>query len=655
MKRRGVLFWGSLLSGVFLPCLIVLIYVPGLSGGFLFDDSVNILENSLLSMPSLSWEHVRAAAWSGHAGPLGRPVSVLSFALNNYFLGSAPYGFKLVNLALHVLNTLLVGALAHVVLRVLLSNPAALSRKEGEVSGQGACVWGALLAAALWGLNPLNLTSVLYVVQRMTSLSALFGWAALLLYGSWRISMTRCTWRQNACVALVLPALLILSVLSKESGALFVPLLIFMELTLFKGEKNGQALLLGPFPLRRLCQAAILAGIALALWKLPSLLRPENFYHRNFTGLERIMTEARVLFYYLRLFFFPSLSELALYHDDFVVSKGILEPVSTMLSLGGLLLLTGIAWWKRKTCPAFCFAWGWFLIAHMLESTVISLELVHEHRNYVATFGFVVLIPALLTRMKGHFLRPARLLVLGFLLLSAFVTWQRAQIWGDPLEHAMFEAKSHPDSERANYQLGQIYLNIFAKTQNPKYRDWALEQMEKAMQSYQPGNAPLFGMLTQLSSSGSDAVAQERLVQLKKNLREGRPQISDYSFLASLADCRMSDVCQIPELEIVFLFAAAIENPKVNNRSRALMYSKLATYYLERFKDLEKAEECLRMAVSLDEDANYHLLLVELYLGTGRKEEARAHLDAAIRLDAHRRWHQRIARFQKTLETQETK
>ncbi|MDR1848793.1 MAG: hypothetical protein LBQ75_02015, partial [Zoogloeaceae bacterium] len=177
----------SKLSGLLLAlCLcIVVLYAPGLGGDFVFDDTGNIINNSALAITSLDFASLNAAAWSGDAGPLGRPLSVLSFALNYYFAGLDSFYFKLTNLILHLINTLLVFFLARIIFSGFLkqrTTPECLT-KNPDFPTQGA-----LMAAALWGMNPLNLTSVLYVVQRMVSLSTLFGLAALLLYGLWRTS-----------------------------------------------------------------------------------------------------------------------------------------------------------------------------------------------------------------------------------------------------------------------------------------------------------------------------------------------------------------------------------------------------------------------------------------------------------------------------------
>ena len=150
----------------------VAIYWPGLSGGFFFDDSVNILEQAGVQLKSISTESLLRVWESGIAGPLGRPVSMLSFAANYYFSEFDPFWFKLTNLLIHYVNGVLVYFLALLMLRAAVPSGNALIGVRLV----------ALVVAALWAFNPIQLTSVLYVVQRMTSLSSMFVLMALILH-----------------------------------------------------------------------------------------------------------------------------------------------------------------------------------------------------------------------------------------------------------------------------------------------------------------------------------------------------------------------------------------------------------------------------------------------------------------------------------------
>src|SRR5690606_10094951 len=112
------------------------------------------------------------AAFANDEGIWGRPLASLTFALNHYFAGGFETSFfKATNVAIHFINAWLVYGLA----AVLLATPALATARHHRH-------FIAALAALLWAAHPLQLTGVLYVVQRMTSLAALFTLAGLLIY-----------------------------------------------------------------------------------------------------------------------------------------------------------------------------------------------------------------------------------------------------------------------------------------------------------------------------------------------------------------------------------------------------------------------------------------------------------------------------------------
>ena len=161
---------------VLLPAFILVIYFPGLGGGYVFDDFSNILQQPAVAMHEFSWDSIRNAALSMNY----RPIALASFGLNHLAAGFDPYYFKAVNLVIHIINTLLLFTVIRLLLSYLLGEEIA----EGKKS--------TLMAAAIslaWALHPVNLTNVLYIVQRMNSLSALFVLAGMLSYIKGRTSL----------------------------------------------------------------------------------------------------------------------------------------------------------------------------------------------------------------------------------------------------------------------------------------------------------------------------------------------------------------------------------------------------------------------------------------------------------------------------------
>ena len=152
-----------------------LVYLPGLPGAFVFDDIGNILTNPGMKQPITSLAELLRAMLSAPVGGLLRPISTLSFMLDAHLFGLQPEPFKITNIGIHLTVGILLWFLARELLRAYRSS-------TGESWDDSTIAWLSLAASALWLVHPLNLTSVLYVVQRDSSLAALFTVAALLSY-----------------------------------------------------------------------------------------------------------------------------------------------------------------------------------------------------------------------------------------------------------------------------------------------------------------------------------------------------------------------------------------------------------------------------------------------------------------------------------------
>ncbi|MFT7286350.1 MAG: hypothetical protein ACI87W_000455, partial [Halieaceae bacterium] len=221
----------GMLGLVLLAGATCLLYWPGLQGPFLFDDAPNIVDNLALETYRNSFLDWWSAALSSHAGVLRRPIPMLSFALQFELLGAhSAFALKLVNLLIHCVC----GGLVYLLATLLLGGMGArVSPRERK--------WLPLLAAALWTLNPLLVSTVLYPVQRMAQFSALFMLAGLCCYAYYR-SRWAC---RGASVdeMLALPLWLgiftLLAAFSKENGVLLPGLVAVLEVTLFRGRWAG--------------------------------------------------------------------------------------------------------------------------------------------------------------------------------------------------------------------------------------------------------------------------------------------------------------------------------------------------------------------------------------------------------------------------------
>ncbi|MCR4346786.1 MAG: tetratricopeptide repeat protein [Sulfuricaulis sp.] len=419
----------------------------------MLDDGENIFLNDAIALKDLSPANLHNALRANDSGPLGRPLASLSFALNHYFSGGFEntLPFKLTNLLIHIVNTVLVYFLA----LKLLQSPAL----RGTPSG-GYALPVAALTSALWALHPVQLTNVLYVVQRMNSLSALGVLIGLLIFMQGRRLVDENQRRGITVMTIGIILGLFLGLISKENAALLPLFALSIEYAFYRRDNlNNQ--------MRRRLYAFYLfmVLIPVAIFTIYLIGHPEfitgSYALRHFTPYERLLTETRVLWFYLGLLIFPTPARLGLFHDDIALSTSLFAPPTTLLAAAGLGALVLFALIKTRRGPVISFAILWFLAGHALESSVFGLELAYEHRNYLPSLGFFFLVSSaflsLFQQLKSA--TAIRLLLpLGLVLVLALTTWNRAATWSDIYTIAETNARYHPKSPRANDFASKVNL-----------------------------------------------------------------------------------------------------------------------------------------------------------------------------------------------------
>lgn len=574
--------------------VVLLLYWPGLYGGFFFDDIVNFIEPAEIQLKAISSDALLGAWQSGRAGPLGRPISMVSFALNHYFSGFVPFYFKLTNVVIHLVNGLLVYSLVHLIARAM--------GQELKTSGIGRVL--ALMLAIAWAVHPIQLTSVLYVVQRMTSLSSMFVLIALVLH-VWARQLRpfdkRGAWALILGWGIAFP----LALLSKETGVLFVGYVFAYELIVRRHFNSGF-----DRPATWFLTALSAGGVAfIAYLSLSGSWLLGGYEERMFSLPERLLTEARIIWTYLGMIFVPTLSEFSLYHDDFEISKEILQPISTGLAVAGIAVLFAIAWKQRIRWPLVAFAIAWFLIGHSLESSVFPLELMHEHRNYLPSLALVFLAmhlilspsmnaPAMRTAMLGG--GVAVLFYLGLL------TYLRADMYGNDYRRTQIEAQYHGASTRAQYEAGALMLNLYNDPRSPMYRSPML--LGLANKHFELANAVdpgfklgLIGML-QLDCLSENTANERTLSELNRRFASGRNQVLDRTALASITRMTTEGSICLSRQQVDQLFDSTLLNPSVYGIKKSRILTFYAHYLWLGQKDHAAALAALDQAYSLSSD-----------------------------------------------------
>jgi hypothetical protein len=609
----------------------ILAYSPGLDGPFIFDDRANILANPTLHVESLNIQEFKAAALSSNSGPLKRPVSMFSFALNHYFTGLDPAPFKITNLALHLINGILIFFLIRLLLRQISPRTTV-----GQANSNRHIQLVAIAVTAAWLLHPLALTSILYIVQRMTTLATLFILAGLLLYAIGRSRMlTRRSWTIYilATICICLP----LAVLSKENGIL-LPLYLFVtELAFFRFRTltpYGKKALVGFFTIFLFAPSVV---ITIYLIANPEWLL-ERYAARDFSPLERLLTETRAVWFYLGLILLPENSRLGLFHDDFTVSRSLLDPASTSFTLLGIVCaLIALPYVLRHT-PILAFGIMFYLAGHALESTILPLELVHEHRNYLGMLGiiFPVFYYLLHPAISSKTIKTRKILAITMIAILGGITSIRASYWSDYGTLAMYEAANHPDSPRANAILGEVFAtqaliaghekkDIFYQNAKKRYL-----QSTELQDNYANGLIEIIKLSQQLEYPTENTWLDE----LERRLRH-EPFLTNTAIgLDTLIACQKTGGCQLTKERMTQLIQASLGNQTLKGRIRSETLTMASKYYIEQAGDPASALYLIAQAATTQpKDPRYRLHLVTLLTILGRHEDAREELDKAIALD----------------------
>lgn len=614
---------------LFVCCLVLAFfcYRPGLYGDFLFDDTINIVENGALKIDMLDLSSLKAAAFSMRNGIQGRPVSMASFALDYYFRGPAPYGFKLTNLIIHLLNGVCIFVLSILVLGIH-------RRRHAPELSADRMRWASLAVASAWLLHPLNLTGVLYVVQRMASLSALFTLLGLIayLFGRRRQLDGKSGWGWIlSAFALFTP----LAVLSKENGALLPAFMLLAEVVLLNfqaPETRARFMLAALFAVAVVLPAIVL--VFYSIYKPAWLLVGYNI--RDFTLPERLMTEARVLWFYLRLIIVPDISQLGLRHDDISISRGLLTPFSTLFACIGIALLAGAAFLLRKRHPIAAFGILFFLLGHSIESSVIPLEIAHEHRNYLPDYGILLMVfyyllspawhqrGAQLVRGKDT-LRLRQALAVVLVMFFGAITALRAGQWADSFQLAQIEVKHHPDSMRANTEMAYIYASLpaFSSAQVEEYYQLAFSHYQKAYNLSSSDTSGLFGMIG-INAGRGKPVEESWVKELEYRLEHQPFAPAAANSLMRVEKCVTEGVCRRSSLDMARLLQAALRNPTLSGNGRSSVQFAWSNYLFESLHDRDAALKAAYKAMEATPgDPENRITLIKFLLNQGELGDAK--------------------------------
>lgn len=484
-----------LLASLLVAVVAGLLFIPGLPGEFVFDDFHNIVNNQAMHLGQLNADTLATVLSNSQVSGM-RPLPMLSFAFDYWRAGGAdPLVFKATNLAIHALTTF---ALVWLFRSLLLAARVSDARVR----------WMAPALALAWAAHPLQVSSVLYTVQRIQTMGTLFLVLALLAYLQARSAQI--AGRSGRPGLLVSLLLWTAAMGCKEDSALLPAYALALELTVLRFTAADTQL---TQRLKRLYLLATLVAIAAYLfWVAPHYWSRETLPGRGFSTAERLLTQPRVLCMYIWQILLPLPQQMPFYYDWLQPSRSLLQPWTTLPAIAIVLGLPALAWRLRERLPLFAAGVFLFFASHLIASNVVALELAFEHRNHFAIVGAVLAVGSLLAQVSERLgARPAAASVVcsTMIALLASATVIRSHDWHSASSIASVGTRAAPTSGRAWVQLcsSQFTEGGGAIANNPRL-DEAIETCQKGADAA-PDSLNSLTLLVVMKTLRGDAAPQD--------------------------------------------------------------------------------------------------------------------------------------------------
>lgn len=588
---------------VFALLLAWFCYRPAISGAFQLDDRSNLQELSRVS----DFDSGINFALSGNAGPLGRPIALATFAMQASHWDDGAAAFLRANIFIHLLNAIL---LAFCVYRLSLC--LQLQRNTALIN--------AVLVTGIWVLMPLLATATLLVVQRMATLSATFMLSGLAGYLLARSRLDESPQRAMIWMSISLVAGTLFAILSKESGLLLPVFVLVLEVTILQPPakivpkiwRTWQSLFLG-VPL-----------LFIITYLATSIPYPEALaLGRGFTGGERLMTEAQLLWVYLFKAIIGSPATLGIFQDPPVVAHSFFQGRTLLACTSWIALIVAAIVWRRRV-PLFALAVLWYVAGHLIESTVIALELYFEHRNYLPVIGPLFALSTFVLMQERRMRLPGIAILTSLLAVNAYFLFVFASLWGEPSTSSRYWAMHYPDSVRAvttmaTYQMSEegpmrtvATLDSFA-SRNPQHAYLRIQQLN---------------LLCLIEGSADHS-------QLVRQLRQQLPSVkftyTAGTMLSQLNDSVAATKCSGLDSNVVIGLAESLrDNPRyIAEPYYNQFHEKLMASIARSNGDHDKSIEHLRAAIALGPSSELNFMMVTVFVDSGQFDAARKFMDDA--------------------------
>ena len=451
-----------------LLAVLFLIYSNSFNGDWQFDDFGNIVNNPRVQMKSFSWLEIKHCILDSDQKILWRPLAVLSFALNYKFGGMDVFGFHVVNFIIHYLAAVFLFLFIHNTLKLPL-----LREKYSLIAYPIA-----LLATFFWALNPVHVTCVTYIVQRYASMVGLFYIMTMYFYLKARTS-EKPTYSISFFILCFTAGSA--AVLTKENAAMLPMSILLFDLFLIQGVtkeniKKSIKISILPFLLILIIGFIYTSGFS-NFFGLPNIFA--GYEIRGFSITQKLLTEPRVILFYLSLLFYPISSRLTLLYD-IEVSRSLLQPWTTVPSILLILFIISFSFYIARKRPLISFCIIFYFLNHLIEGSIFNLELIYDYRNYLPSMFLFVPFAEFIIYAIDYFSYKkiiqfiVALSIAIILVGEGDITYSRNKIVSDDFLLWFDNIDKSPGLSRPHSNLGRIYFLYNEKAK-------ALHEYEKAI------------------------------------------------------------------------------------------------------------------------------------------------------------------------------
>ena len=454
--------------------ILLAIYSNSFYGEWHFDDYSNIVENPYIQIESFSWPEIKHSLYGLEQKRPSRPLSYLSFASNYYFHGKDVFGYHVVNFIIHFF--------ASVFLFLFIYNTLKLPRLKNQYESIAYPI--AIIATFFWAIHPVWVTSVTYIVQRMASMAGLFYIASMYFYLKAR---TNSKLKYSLILFTISLLFGLASLLTKENAVMLPVSILLFDLFLIAGINRQNVIKYAKIALLPFI-IIVLAGIIYV--DFSNLIN--DYKIRDFTMVERLLTQPRVILFYLSLLFYPISSRLTFLYDV-EVSRSLFLPWATIPSILLILFIIVFAIYIARKRPLISFCIIFYFLNHLIEGSIFNLELIYEHRNYLpAMLLFVPFAEFIIYAIDYFSYKKIIQFIVAFgiviiLVGEGDITYNRNNIVSDDFLLWFDNVNKYPALSRPHANMGRIYF-IYNKEEK------SLQEYKKAMALNKFGNSEILAL-----------------------------------------------------------------------------------------------------------------------------------------------------------------